>query len=79
MAAAQAHLDALVDALKKQYPADYPAQEAWTVRLVPLSESVVGSVRQSLILLFGAVRIRSADQLRQRRQPAARPSQRARP
>src|SRR3984885_1691909 len=36
MAAAQAHLDALVDALKKQYPADYPAQEAWTVRLVPL-------------------------------------------
>jgi predicted permease len=55
MAAAQAHLDALVDALKKQYPADYPAQEAWTVRLVPLSESVVGSVRQSLILLFGAV------------------------
>ena len=55
IAAAQAHLDALVDSLKKQYPAEYPAQEAWTVRLVPLSESVVGSVRQSLILLFGAV------------------------
>jgi putative ABC transport system permease protein len=55
VAAAQAHLDALVDALKKQYPAEYPAQEAWTVRLVPLSESVVGSVRRSLVLLFGAV------------------------
>jgi predicted permease len=53
--AAQAHLDALVDSLTKQYPADYPSQEAWTVRLVPLSESVVRSVRQSLILLFGAV------------------------
>ncbi len=55
VAAAQAHIDALVASLKKQYPADYPAQEAWKVRLIPLSESVVGSVRQSLILLFGAV------------------------
>ena len=54
-AAAQQHLDALVASLKKQYPEDYPPQAAWTVRLVPLSESVIGSVRQSLILLFGAV------------------------
>jgi predicted permease len=53
--AAQGHLDALVESLKKQYPAEYPAQAAWTVRLSPLSESVVGSVRRSLILLFGAV------------------------
>jgi len=55
IAAAQAHLDALVESLKKEYPAAYPAQGAWTVRLIPLSESVVSSVRQSLILLFGAV------------------------
>jgi predicted permease len=55
IAAAQGHLDALVESLKKQYPAEYPAQAAWTVRLSPLSESVVGSVRQTLILLFGAV------------------------
>src|SRR5271170_566057 len=55
IAAAQGHLDALVESLKKQYPAEYPAQAGWTVRLIPLSESVVGSVRQSLILLFGAV------------------------
>ena len=55
LAAAQGHLDVLVESLKKQYPAEYPAQTAWTVRLVPLSETVVGSVRQSLILLFGAV------------------------
>jgi putative ABC transport system permease protein len=55
IAAAQAHMDALIESLKKQYPADYPAQDAWTVRLIPLSESVVGSVRQSLVLLFGAV------------------------
>jgi predicted permease len=55
IAAAQGHLDALVESLKKQYPAEYPAQTAWTVRLIPLSETVVGSVRQSLMLLFGAV------------------------
>jgi putative ABC transport system permease protein len=55
IAAAQGRLDALVASLKKQYPADYPTQVAWTVRLIPLSESVVASVHQSLILLFGAV------------------------
>ena len=55
VASAQAHIDALVASLKKQYPADYPEQTAWTVRLIPLGETVVGSVRQSLILLFGAV------------------------
>ena len=55
IASAQGHLDALVESLKKQYPADYPPEAAWTVRLIPLSETVVGSIRQSLILLFGAV------------------------
>jgi predicted permease len=55
IAAAQGHLDALVESLTKQNPAEYPAQTAWTVRLIPLSETVVGSVRQSLVLLFGAV------------------------
>jgi predicted permease len=53
--AAQAHLDALVESLKKQYPAEYPAQTKWTVRLIPLKETVVGNIRQSLVLLFGAV------------------------
>ena len=52
---AQAHVDALVDALKKQYPADYPSKGAWTLHITPLAESVVGNARQSLILLFGAV------------------------
>jgi len=55
MAAAQRRLDTLVVSLKKQYPAEYPAEAAWTVHLTPLSESVVGSVRQSLVLLFAAV------------------------
>jgi predicted permease len=55
IAAAQEHLNALVESLKKQYPGDYPPQTQWTIRIIPLSETVVGSVRQSLILLFGAV------------------------
>jgi putative ABC transport system permease protein len=53
--AAQQHLDTLVASLKKQYPEEYPAQAAWSVRLIPLGESMVASIRPSLILLFGAV------------------------
>src|ERR1700691_1299594 len=52
---AQSRLDALVASLQKEYPTDYPPQSRWTVRLVPLKETVVGNVRQSLILLLGAV------------------------
>jgi putative ABC transport system permease protein len=55
IAMAQSELDALVASLQKQFPKDYPAQSAWTVRLVPLSESVVGNVRQPLMLLLGGV------------------------
>ena len=55
IAAAQSRVDALVAALQKQFPVDYPLQSAWRVRLVPLAETVVGNVRQSLILLLGAV------------------------
>ena len=55
MAAAQSRMDALVASLEKQYPADYPIQSAWWVRLVPLKETEVGNVRQSLMLLLGAV------------------------
>jgi predicted permease len=53
--AAQGRLDALVASLKKQYPADYPPQAEWTIHVTPLAETLVGNVRQSLILLFGAV------------------------
>jgi predicted permease len=55
IATAQSHLDALVASLQKQFPADYPRESAWRVRLIPLQESVVGNLRQSLILLLGAV------------------------
>src|SRR5438477_10323109 len=52
---AQSRVDALVASLQKQFPGDYPMQTEWRVRLVPLKESVVGAVGQTLILLLGAV------------------------
>ncbi len=54
IAVAQGRLDTLVASLQQRFAADYPAQNAWTVRLVPLKERVVGNVRQSLVLLLGA-------------------------
>ena len=51
----QKRVDALVASLQKQFPNDYPLQAGWSLRLVPLKESVVGDVHQSLILLLGAV------------------------
>src|SRR4029077_19784892 len=55
VAAAQGQVDAFVASLQKQFSVDYPAQNRWSVRLVPLKETLVGDVRQSLILLLGAV------------------------
>jgi predicted permease len=55
IAAAQSELDALVASSQRQFPVDYPAQSGWSVRLVPLKETVVGDIRQSLVLVFGAV------------------------
>ena len=52
---AQARVAALVASLKKQYPGDYPPQDAWTIQVTPLAASIVGNVRQSLMLLFAAV------------------------
>jgi predicted permease len=53
--AAQGRLDALAASWKKQYPADYPPQADWSIRVIPLAAILVGNVRQTLILLFGAV------------------------
>jgi putative ABC transport system permease protein len=55
VAAAQGRLNALVASLQKQFPADYPPESAWSVHLIPLSETVVGNVRQPLLLMMGAV------------------------
>jgi predicted permease len=55
LAAAQSGVDSLVAAVQKEFPQDYPLESGWKVRLLPLKERVVGNVRQSLLLLLGAV------------------------
>lgn len=55
IAAAQSRVDALVAALQKQFPGDYPSHMGWKIRLASLQESVIGNVRQTLIMLMAAV------------------------
>src|SRR5438067_195363 len=55
IATAQSRLDALVASLQKEFPQDYPPQSGWTIRMVPLQETIVGNVRQPLVLLLSAV------------------------
>jgi len=55
VAEAQARLDAYVSQLSRVYPAEYPAASAWTVRLVPVKEDLVGPQRTQLFILLGAV------------------------
>jgi predicted permease len=52
---AQAQLDAFISQLSRKYPTDYPAAAAWTLRLVPVKEDLVGPQRTELLILFGAV------------------------
>jgi predicted permease len=55
VADAQQRVNVLVHALRQQYPADYPAESDWRVRLVPLKDDMVGDVRQPLLFLLVAV------------------------
>jgi putative ABC transport system permease protein len=55
IAEAQRRIDTLVASLQKRFPGDYPSDTKWRIRLVPLKESIMGSVRQPLILLLAAM------------------------
>lgn len=55
VAEAQARLDAYISRLSRQYAVDYPAASAWTVRIVPVKEDLVGPQRAELFLILGAV------------------------
>jgi putative ABC transport system permease protein len=52
---AQAQIDSLVSHLREQFPADYPAEAGWAVRLLPAHENLVGGARTMLLVLLAAV------------------------
>ena len=52
---ARHRLAAFGDGLRRSLPNDYPARAGWSPRLIPLQDDLVGSVRPSLLMLFGAV------------------------
>ena len=54
-AAAQRRIDLIVDQLRRDFPADYPAAARWTLRVIPLHEDLVGNVRPALVTLLVAV------------------------
>ncbi len=48
---AEAELETIAASLARQYPKE---NEGWTVRLVPLAESLVGGTRTAMLVLLGA-------------------------
>src|SRR5690349_16756370 len=55
VAEAGQRLAAFSQQFRDAYPNIYPARAAWVPRLAPLREDLVGSVRGTLLILFGAV------------------------
>lgn len=52
---AQHRLDDLAARLQREYADDYPAQQLWSLRLVPAQASLTGNVRPTLLILLAAV------------------------
>lgn len=52
LAEAQADTDAIARHLEEQYPA---TNTGWNLRLIPLREQLVGNIKPTLFILFGAV------------------------
>jgi predicted permease len=53
--AAQAEMDAITARLRREFPAEYPANGGLTFGIVPLQEQVVGDVRRAVLVLWGSV------------------------
>lgn len=55
LAQAQAELNLLASHFAQEYPDSYPAGSGWGMHVVPVHEDMVGNVRRTLLVLFGAV------------------------
>ena len=54
LAQAQQQLNAFVAQLQQAYPADYPKQQRWSVRIERVQSSLTGNVRTTLVILLAA-------------------------
>ena len=66
---AQAQMDTIAAGLTQEFP---QFDTGWGALLVPLHRELSGDLRPALLVLTGAVALRAADRVRQRREPAAR-------
>ena len=55
VAQAQAEMDMITARLRRDFPAEYPANGGLTFGIVPLLDQVVGSVRLTVLVLLGSV------------------------
>jgi putative ABC transport system permease protein len=55
LAAAQAEMDVIAKRFERDNPESYPAGSGYGIRLAPAHEDLVGEVRTTLLVLFGAV------------------------
>lgn len=51
---AQAEMNAIAKRFESDYPESYPAESGYRIHLVPAQEDLVGQVRLTLLVLFGA-------------------------
>jgi putative ABC transport system permease protein len=53
--ASRAEFASIAEALRHEYPKDYPEGSGWTITVSPLRERMLGDVRPTLMILFAAV------------------------
>ena len=69
---ARADIAVVASRLAKDYPDDYPSTQGYQTVAIPLQEELTRSFKTTLLVLLGTAGVRSADRVREHRQPDAR-------